>query len=110
VPGSSNPAEDVGDPFTRFFMLSSGYALGGSSCATTGWAIHEALSSQGIGNGVWRRRPLMMARRLIAFDGGDGRLGRGGEVNVRSRLDELRLAGTLEEGESRATLPGLRPT
>jgi hypothetical protein len=23
VPGSSNPAEDVGDPFTRFFMLST---------------------------------------------------------------------------------------
>jgi hypothetical protein len=51
----------------------------------------------------------MMARRLIAFDGGDGRLGRGGEVNVSSRFDELRLAGTLEEGESRTTLPGLRP-
>src|ERR1700732_2351637 len=43
VPGSSNPAKDVGDPFTRFFMLSSGYALAGSSYATTGWAIHEAL-------------------------------------------------------------------
>jgi pimeloyl-ACP methyl ester carboxylesterase len=46
VPGSPNPAEDVGDPFTRFFMLSSGYALAGSSYATTGWAIHEALQDQ----------------------------------------------------------------
>jgi pimeloyl-ACP methyl ester carboxylesterase len=46
VPGSSNPAKDVGDPFTRFFMLSSGYALAGSSYATTGWAIHEALLDQ----------------------------------------------------------------
>jgi pimeloyl-ACP methyl ester carboxylesterase len=46
VPGSSNPAQDVGDPFTRFFMLSSGYALAGSSYATTGWAIHEALPDQ----------------------------------------------------------------
>ena len=46
VPGSANPAQDVGDPFTRFFMLSSGYALAGSSYATTGWAIHEALSDQ----------------------------------------------------------------
>src|SRR5580700_11004464 len=45
-PGSANPAEDVGDPFTRFFMLSSGYALAGSSFATTGWAIHEALQDQ----------------------------------------------------------------
>jgi pimeloyl-ACP methyl ester carboxylesterase len=46
VPGSPNPAQDVGDPFTRFFMLSSGYALAGSSYATTGWAIHEALKDQ----------------------------------------------------------------
>ncbi len=46
VPGSANPAQDVGDPFTRFFMLSNGYALAGSSYATTGWAIHEALPDQ----------------------------------------------------------------
>ena len=46
VPGSKNPAQDVGDPFTRFFMLSSGYALAGSSYASTGWAIHEALMDQ----------------------------------------------------------------
>ena len=46
VPGSANPAQDVGDPFTRFFMLSSGFALAGTSYATTGWAIHEALHDQ----------------------------------------------------------------
>ncbi len=46
IPGSANPARDVGDPFTRFFMLSSGYALAGSSFATTGWAVHEALPDQ----------------------------------------------------------------
>jgi pimeloyl-ACP methyl ester carboxylesterase len=46
VPSSKNPAQDVGDPVTRFFMLSSGYALAGSSYATTGWAIHEALLDQ----------------------------------------------------------------
>ena len=46
VPGSKNPAQDVGDPVTRFFMLSSGYALAGSSYTTTGWAIHEALPDQ----------------------------------------------------------------
>src|SRR6267378_1061880 len=46
VPGNANPAQDVGDPFTRFFMLSNGYALAGSSYATTGWAIHEALPDQ----------------------------------------------------------------
>jgi pimeloyl-ACP methyl ester carboxylesterase len=46
VPGTNNPARDVGDPVTRQFMLASGYALAGSSYATTGWAIHEALSDQ----------------------------------------------------------------
>ena len=46
TPGSPNPATDVGDPATGAFMLSSGYALAGSSYATTGWAIHEALPDQ----------------------------------------------------------------
>jgi hypothetical protein len=46
VPGSPNPAEDVGDPATRAFMLNSGFALAGSSYATTGWAIKDALKDQ----------------------------------------------------------------
>lgn len=46
TPGSANPAHDVGDPATRLFMLSNGFALAGSSYATTGWAIHEALPDQ----------------------------------------------------------------
>src|SRR5216683_1101563 len=46
APGSANPARDVGDPFKRFFMLSHHFALAGSSYATTGWAIHEALRDQ----------------------------------------------------------------
>src|SRR5229473_1419483 len=47
-PGSPNPARDVGngDLATRFFMLSNGFALAGSSYATTGWAIHEAIPDQ----------------------------------------------------------------
>jgi len=46
VPGPSNPAQDVGDTVTRFFMLSSGFALAGSSYATTGWALEQALPDQ----------------------------------------------------------------
>jgi pimeloyl-ACP methyl ester carboxylesterase len=46
TPGSPNPAKDIGDPVTRLYMLSSGFALAGSSYATTGWAIHEALPDQ----------------------------------------------------------------
>ena len=45
-PGSDNPARDVGDPATRLFMLSSGFALAGSSYAHTGWAVQEALLDQ----------------------------------------------------------------
>jgi len=47
-PGTSNPAQDfaITDPVTPFFMLANGFALAGSSYATTGWAIHEALPDQ----------------------------------------------------------------
>jgi pimeloyl-ACP methyl ester carboxylesterase len=48
VPGTPNPAQDfaISDPATRFFMLASGFALAGSSYATTGWAIQQALPDQ----------------------------------------------------------------
>lgn len=46
VPATPNPARDVGDPLTRFYLLLHGFALAGSSYATTGWAIHEALPDQ----------------------------------------------------------------
>jgi pimeloyl-ACP methyl ester carboxylesterase len=46
VPGFSNPAEDVGDPITGAYLLANSYALGGSSYATTGWAIQQALPDQ----------------------------------------------------------------
>lgn len=46
IPGFSNPAEDVGDPITGAYLLENGYALAGSSYATTGWAIQQALPDQ----------------------------------------------------------------
>ena len=46
IPGSPNPAQDVGDPATGFFLLSNGFALAGSSYAHTGWAIQEAVPDQ----------------------------------------------------------------
>jgi pimeloyl-ACP methyl ester carboxylesterase len=46
APGSANPALDVGDPLTGQYLLGHGYALAGSSYATTGYAIGEALPDQ----------------------------------------------------------------
>ena len=46
VPGSPNPAQDVGDPVTGAWLLGHGYALAGSSYAATGWAIQQALPDQ----------------------------------------------------------------
>jgi len=46
APGSSNPALDASNPLTEKYLLGAGYALGGSSYATTGWAIQQALPDQ----------------------------------------------------------------
>jgi pimeloyl-ACP methyl ester carboxylesterase len=46
VPGSPNPATDVGDPVTGTWLLGHGFAIAGSSYATTGWAIQQALRDQ----------------------------------------------------------------
>jgi pimeloyl-ACP methyl ester carboxylesterase len=46
VPGSPNPATDVGDPLTGQWLLSNGYAIAGSSYATTGWALQQAIPDQ----------------------------------------------------------------
>ena len=46
TPWSLNPATDVGDPLTGAAMLAQGFALAGSSYASTGWAIQQALPDQ----------------------------------------------------------------
>jgi hypothetical protein len=46
APGGSNPAADVGDPLTGAYLLAGGYALAGSSYASTGWAVQQAVPDQ----------------------------------------------------------------
>jgi hypothetical protein len=46
VPGTPNPATDVGDPVTGAWLLGHGFALAGSSYSLTGWAIAAALPDQ----------------------------------------------------------------
>ncbi len=55
TPGAANPAQDAGDPVTADWMLSHGYALAGSSYASTGWAIQQALPDQVSTIGVFDR-------------------------------------------------------
>ena len=66
MPGSPNPATDVGDPVTGAAMLAQGFALAGSSYASTGWAIQQALPDQIAALNVFDRR-VGHPRRTIAW-------------------------------------------
>jgi hypothetical protein len=46
APGARNPADYAQDRRTASWLLSQGFALAGSSYATTGWAIRQALPDQ----------------------------------------------------------------
>lgn len=46
APGQKNPAQDAGDPLTRQWLLSQGYALAGSAYSQTGWALQQAFQDQ----------------------------------------------------------------
>ncbi|MGW1608395.1 alpha/beta hydrolase family protein [Streptomyces sp. NPDC002285] len=44
--GPANPAQDAPDDATKALLLRNGYALAGSSYATTGWAVTDAVPDQ----------------------------------------------------------------
>jgi pimeloyl-ACP methyl ester carboxylesterase len=64
TPGSPNPATDVGDPLTGGWLLSNGYALAGSSYATTGWALQQAIPDQLATLNTFDRRVGVPARTI----------------------------------------------
>lgn len=45
-PGTPNPPTDNGDVLVRLYLLTNGYALAGSSYASLGWAVEDALRDQ----------------------------------------------------------------
>jgi len=46
APGSVNPAVDAGDLETGSWLVQHGYAVAGSSYASTGWAVEQAVTDQ----------------------------------------------------------------
>jgi pimeloyl-ACP methyl ester carboxylesterase len=54
APGEDNPALDAPDPITGKFLLEQGYALAGSSYATTGFAMEQAMDDQADLVGIFR--------------------------------------------------------
>jgi pimeloyl-ACP methyl ester carboxylesterase len=46
APGTPNPPANTSDTLTRIYLLSKGYALAGTSYATTGYAVESAFQDQ----------------------------------------------------------------
>ncbi|WP_460072362.1 alpha/beta hydrolase family protein [Streptomyces sp. YKOK-I1] len=64
--GPANPAQDAPDDATKALLLQQGYALVGSSYATTGWAVTDAVPDQLATLGVFAER-FGAASRTIAW-------------------------------------------
>ncbi len=90
VPGSNNPARDVGDPATGAFLMSQGYALAGSAYSSTGWAVKDALHDQ-IALLDYFDKTYGMPKRTIAWGHSLGGMITAGLV----QRDASRFAGAL---------------
>ncbi|TPQ23955.1 alpha/beta hydrolase family protein [Streptomyces sporangiiformans] len=126
--GSPNPAQDAPDDATKALLLEKGYALIGSSYATTGWAVTDAVPDQLATLDVFTDR-FGPARRTIAWGrsyGGlvttaiaernadriDGSLSlcglvHGGVANWNNTLDPVFALKTLLAPDSDVPLTGL---
>jgi hypothetical protein len=84
APGSPNPAQDAGDPLTAGWLLGHGYALAGSSYASTGWAVAQALPDQVATLGVFDSR-VGRPRQTIAWGHSLGGLVTAGLIQAHPR-------------------------
>ncbi|MEU9060893.1 alpha/beta fold hydrolase [Streptomyces sp. NPDC048430] len=64
--GAANPAQDAPDDTTQSLLLGQGYALAGSSYATTGWAVEQAVPDQLAALDTFTEK-VGKARRTIAW-------------------------------------------
>jgi len=88
APGSPNPAQDVSDPVTGGWLLDHGFALAGSSYASTGWAIKEALADQAAVLDAFVEATVAHPRRTIAWGDSLGGIVTAGLVQrIGERLD-----------------------
>ncbi len=128
-PGSPNPAQNAPSPDTLTRLLDEGYALIGSSYATTGWAVTDAVPDQLATLRLFTER-FGTARRTIAWGqsyGGlvttriaerhpdriDGSLSmcglvQGGVANWNSTLDPVFALRTLLAPDSGIQLTGFK--
>ncbi|BBC31939.1 Aromatic ring-opening dioxygenase LigA [Streptomyces graminofaciens] len=127
--GSPNPAQNGPDATTKALLLEQGYALIGSSYATTGWAVTDAVPDQLATLAAFNDR-FGAARRTIAWGrsyGGlvttaiaerhadriDGSLSmcglvHGGVANWNNTLDPVFAIKTLLAPDSDVPLTGLK--
>ena len=87
APGSPNPAQDVSDPVTGGWLLDHGFALAGSSYASTGWAIKEALADQAAVLGVFQATVGRPTRTIAWGDSLGGMVTAGLVQRIPGRLD-----------------------
>jgi hypothetical protein len=86
-PGSPNPAQDVSDPVTGGWLLDHGFALAGSSYASTGWAIREALADQAAVLDAFAARVRRPDRTIAWGDSLGGMVTAGLVQRIPGRLD-----------------------
>ncbi|HTU71892.1 MAG TPA: prolyl oligopeptidase family serine peptidase [Trebonia sp.] len=99
VPGGANPAADASDPVTAGWLLANGYALAGSSYASTGWSVQQAIPDQAATVAAFGRA-YQAPRRTVAWGESLGGMITAGLIQEYPRLFSAALpaCGVLSGG------------